>query len=134
MKTENAKAKSKFAGTGRFTGKYDESYPNHHRYMVMLNGDVNLYCATIEAALANVFEDADITYDLLVEREKALHNYLLTHVIRRAEDTYMAKLCNECPRYKVNGEHIFYDGKAVASVKDYTGYYIDCYERLRHED
>ena len=57
-------------GCSLLTGRYDESYPNGHRYMVMLNGDVNLYCATIEGALANVLEEKDVTYDLLVEREK----------------------------------------------------------------
>lgn len=48
-------------GCSLLTGRYDESYPNGHRYMVMLNGDVNLYCATIEGALANVLEDENIT-------------------------------------------------------------------------
>jgi len=95
------------------TGNYGEGYPNAYRYMVMLNGDVNLYCATIEAALANVFEDTDITYELLVEREKRLHDYLYAHVIKTVEDTYMAKMCNECPRYKVTADAIYYDGVPV---------------------
>ena len=102
-------------GCSLITGNYGEGYPNAYRYMVMLNGDVNLYCATIEAALANVFEDEDITYDLLVEREKRLHDYLFATVIKSEEDTYMAKLCNQCSRYKVTKDAIYYDGLLVSS-------------------
>lgn len=106
-------------GCSLLTGRYDESYPNGHRYMIMLNGDVNLYCATIEGALANVFEDENITYDLLVEREKVLHNYLMREVIHCKEDTYMAVMCNRCSRYKVTDTHILYENQIVAEVKDY---------------
>jgi len=102
-------------GCSLVTGNYGQGYPNANRYMVMLSGDVNLYCATIEAALANVFEDDNITYNLLVEREKRLHEYLFTNVINSQEDTYMAKLCNQCPRYKVTKDAIYYDGLPVSS-------------------
>ncbi len=107
-------------GCSLLTGRYDESYPNGHRYMVMLNGDVNLYCATIEGALANVFEDDSITYELLVEREKILHNYLMRNVIHCKEDTYMALMCNRCSKYKVTEEHILYEGNIVADTADYV--------------
>ena len=106
-------------GCSLLTGFYDSRYPNNHRAMVMMNGDVNLYCATIEASLANVFEDDKITYDLLVEREKILHNYLARKVISKYEDTYMAKLCNECPHYKVDARHIYYFDKIVADTSDF---------------
>ena len=106
-------------GCSLLTGRYDESYPNGHRYMVMLNGDVNLYCATIEGALANVWEDPDVTYELLVEREKILHNYLMKEVIHCEQDTYMAVMCNRCSRYKVTAAHILYDGRIVADTDDY---------------
>jgi len=106
-------------GCSLLTGRYDESYPNGHRYMVMLNGDVNLYCATIEGALANVLEEKDVTYDLLVEREKILHNYLMQEVIRCEEDMYMAVMCNRCSRYKVTARHILYEGRIVADTDDY---------------
>lgn len=101
------------------TGCYDERYKNGHRYMVMLDGSVNLYCATIEGSLANVFEDDNITYDLLVEREKILHNYLYREVIHREEDTYMGVMCNRCSKYKVTSSHIFYKGNIVAQTEDY---------------
>lgn len=100
-------------GCTLITGNYESGYLK--RYMVMLNGDVNLYCPTIEAALANVFEDEDITYDLLVEREKRLHDYLFATVIKSEEDTYMAKLCNQCSRYKVTKDTIYYDGMPISS-------------------
>ncbi len=107
-------------GCSLLTGRYDkEFYPNANRYMLMLNGDVNLYCATVEAALANVFEDEDITYNLLVEREKILHNYLMAHVIHCKEDTYMAVMCNECPKYKVTASYILYKDKIIAKTADY---------------
>ncbi len=106
-------------GCSLLTGRYDESYPNGHRYMVMMDGSVNLYCATIEGSLANVFEDEDITYDLLVRREKILHNYLMREVITCAEDTYMAVMCNRCSKYKVTEDHILYDNNVIADVKDY---------------
>lgn len=101
------------------TGCYDERYKNGHRYMVMLDGSVNLYCATIEGSLANVFEDECITYDLLVEREKMLHNYLFQEVIHCKEDTYMAVMCNRCSKYKVTDSHILYENQIVAETKDY---------------
>jgi len=101
-----------------YTGIYDERYKNHHRYMIMMNGDVNLYCATVEGALANVFED-DVTYELMVEREKIFHNYLFKNVILREKDHYMAALCNQCQRYKVTSESILFDGQIVADTKDY---------------
>lgn len=106
-------------GCSLLTGIYDERYKNRYRYMIMMNGDVNLYCATIEGALANVFEDEDITYDLLVEREKILHNYLMKNVIKCIEDTYMSKLCNECSKYKVTANEIIYKGEIVAHTADY---------------
>lgn len=106
-------------GCSLLTGNYDEEYKNHHRIMIMMNGDVNLYCATIEGALANVFED-DVTYELLVRRERILHNYLYREVIHSEEDKYMATLCNMCQKYKVNANNIIYDGKVVASVSDYS--------------
>lgn len=101
------------------TGCYDERYKNGHRYMVMMDGSVNLYCATIEGSLANVFEDKCITYDLLVEREKILHNYLFREVIRCKEDTYMAVMCNRCSKYKVTDRYILYENRIVAETKDY---------------
>lgn len=107
-------------GCSLLTGRYGDDYPNGHRYMVMMNGDVNLYCATVEAALANVFEDENITYDLLVDREKILHNYLYKNVIKCEEDTYMAVMCNKCPRYKVSSEYIYFDNDIVARFSDYT--------------
>jgi organic radical activating enzyme len=108
-------------GCSLLTGRYDdEFYPNAHRYMVMMNGDVNLYCATIEGALANVFEDEHITYDLLVKREKILHNYLYKNVIKCEEDTYMALMCNRCSKYKVTEDNIYYEGKVVAMCDDYA--------------
>lgn len=117
-------------GCSLLTGFYDERYPNGHRCMVMMNGDVNLYCATIEAALANVFEDPVITWDMLVEREKILHNYLAANVLKTVEDTYMAKLCNMCSGYKVTSEYIYYKGEKVASAGDYRGDFIDLYKLL----
>lgn len=102
-------------GCSLITGNYGEGYSNAYRYMVMLNGDVNLYCATVEAALANVFEDKDITYELLVEREKRLHDYLFSTVIKTEEDTYAAKLCNQCSRYKITKDTIYYDGLPVST-------------------
>lgn len=107
-------------GCSLLTGMYDGRYPNHHRYMVMLNGDVNLYCATVEGALANVFEDEDITYELLVQREKILHNYLMKEVIKSKEDTYMAVMCNRCSKYKVTSDSIFYEGQKVAKAMNYS--------------
>lgn len=101
------------------TGCYDERYQNGHRYMVMMDGNVNLYCATIEGSLANVFEDTYITYELLVEREKILHNYLFREVIKSKADTYMAVMCNRCSKYKVTDNYILYDNKIVAETKDY---------------
>ena len=106
-------------GCSLISGRCGRSYPNGHRYMVMMNGDVNLYCSTIEAALANVFEDENITYELLVKRERILHNYLYQHIIRCEEDTYMAKMCNECPKYKVNNLYILYESKILAECADY---------------
>ncbi len=106
-------------GCSLLNGNYDGRCPNRGRCMIMLNGDMNLYCATVEAALANVFEDENITYGLLVEREKILHNYLFREVIRKKEDTYMAVMCNLCPGYKVTAEHIFYRGEKVADCRDY---------------
>ena len=120
-------------GCSLLTGFYDERYPNGHRCMVMMNGDVNLYCATIEAALANVFEDENITWELLVEREKILHNYLAKNVLHTVEDTYMAKLCNLCSKYKVTSTHIYFEGKEVARTEDYTGEFIDLYKKLGNE-
>lgn len=108
-------------GCSLITGKYNKDfYPNAERCMVMMDGSVNLYCATIEASLANVFEDEEISYNLLVYREKVLHNYLMREVIRCEEDTYMGKLCNLCPRYKVTREGIFLDDKKVAETRDYA--------------
>ena len=101
------------------TGVYDNTYKDGHRYMVLMDGKVNLYCATIEAELANVFEDDEITYDLLVEREKILHNYLYAEVIHSKEDTYMAKMCNLCPHFKVTDDHILLRGEIVANTADY---------------
>ena len=101
------------------TGCYDERYKNGHRYMVMLDGSVNLYCATIEGSLANVFGDECITYDLLVEREKILHRFLFKEVIRCKEDTYMAVMCNRCSKYKVTDRYILYENKVIAETKDY---------------
>lgn len=106
-------------GCSMLTGVYDERYVNHHRYMIMMNGDVNLYCATIEGSLANVYEDITITYDLLVKREKILHNYIMKNVITCMEDTYVAKLCNECQRYAITDKYILYDGKIIADAKKY---------------
>lgn len=106
-------------GCSLLNKRYDSGYVNHHRYMIMLNGDVNLYCAAIEGALANVFEDEEITYDLLVEREKILHNYLMREVIKSIEDTYMAVLCNKCSKYKITKNEIIYDGVVVAKTEDY---------------
>lgn len=103
------------------TGCYNTTYKNGHRYMVMMDGKVNLYCATIEGELANVFEDDVITYELLVKREKILHNYLYDNVIKCKEDTYMAKMCNACQKYKVTDDYIYYDGVVVAE----TSMYID---------
>jgi len=120
-------------GCSLLTGKYGDDYPNGHRYMIMLNGDVNLYCATIQGALANVFEDEKINYYMLVEREKILHNYLMKNVISCIEDTYMAKMCNLCQRYKVTEKNILFDGKVVADNCDYKGYYIDFYEHLKDD-
>lgn len=119
-------------GCSLLTGFYDERYPNHHRCMVMTNGDVNLYCATIEGTLANVFEDEDITYELLVEREKILHNYLVRNVIRNIEDTYMAKLCNECSGYKVTDKYIFYHGNEVGETEEYKQGFDDLYKILEN--
>ncbi len=101
------------------TGCYDKRYKNGHRYMVMMDGSVNLYCATIEGSLANVLEDERITYELLVEREKILHNYLFREVIRCEEDTYMAVMCNRCSKYKVTDRYILYENKVIAETKDY---------------
>ena len=101
------------------TGIYDETYKDGHRYMVLMDGRVNLYCATIEAELANVFEDEIITYDMLVEREKILHNYLYAQVIHCEEDKYMAKMCNLCPHFKVTDSHILLKGEIIAYAADY---------------
>lgn len=107
-------------GCSLLTGRYDkEFYPNAERYMVMMDGSVNLYCATIEGALANVFEDNRITYDLLVEREKIFHNYLMKEVIHCQEDTYMGKMCNLCSKYKITEDAIFFNGKQVADTQEY---------------
>lgn len=118
-------------GCSLLTGFYDERYPNGHRCMVMMNGDVNLYCATIEGALANVFEDDDITWELLVNRERILHNYLAQNVIETVEDTYMAKLCNLCSGFKITSEAVYYRGEKVADAKDYETEYIDLYEKMK---
>lgn len=101
------------------TGVYDDTYKDGHRYMVLMDGKVNLYCATIEAELANVFEDEVITYDLLVKREKILHNYLFKEVINCEEDTYMVKMCNLCPYFKVTDKYILLRGEIVANAADY---------------
>lgn len=114
-------------GCSLLTGEYNECYENNHRYMIMLNGDVNLYCATIEGALANVFEDKNITYDLLVDREKILHNYLMSEVLNCINDTFMAKMCNRCSRYKVTNQYILYDRKIVAETKNYRGINVAAY-------
>lgn len=107
-------------GCSLITGRYDRAfYPNAERYMVMMDGSVNLYCATIEASLANVFEDENINYELLVEREKVFHNYLFSEVIHCQEDTYMGKMCNLCPKYKITDKEIFFENKHVAYVEDY---------------
>ena len=120
-------------GCSLLTGVYDAGYPNGHRCMIMMNGDVNLYCATIEAALANVYEDENITYELLVKRERILHNYLAENVLEKVEDTYMAKLCNECPHYKITEKGIYYKGRQVAFVKDYAEDYINLYEKFSRD-
>lgn len=120
-------------GCSLITGVYDTRYPNGHRCMVMMNGDVNLYCATVEAALANVYEDSDITYDLLVQREKILHNYLAQNILNDVEDTYMAKLCNECPHYKVTNDAIYYKGKQVALTENYEKGFVDLYEKFHEQ-
>ena len=92
--------------------------------MVMMDGSVNLYCATIEGSLANVFEDKKITYDLLVEREKIFHNYLMKEVIHCQEDTYMGKMCNLCSKYKITEDAIFLNGKKVADTQDYRNFEV----------
>lgn len=102
-----------------YTGIYDERYSNGHRYMVMMNGDVNLYCATVQGALANVFEDENITYEMLVDREKTLHNYIMKNQIKEEKDTYMANICNKCSKYKVTADKIYFDGECVAELSDY---------------
>lgn len=102
------------------SGVYDESYRNHNRYMIMLNGDVNLYCAALEAALANVFVDKFIDYELLIKREKILHNYLFNNIINKKEDTYIANMCNLCSKYKIDSKNIYFNGKVVANIQDYT--------------
>lgn len=112
-------------GCSLLTGRYDkEFYPNAERYMVMMDGSVNLYCATIEGSLANVFEDKKITYDLLVEREKIFHNYLMKEVIHCQEDTYMGKMCNLCSKYKITEDAIFLNGKKVADTQDYRNFEV----------
>lgn len=117
-------------GCSLINGRYDERYPNHHRYMVMPDGRVNLYCAAIEASLANVFEDPDICYALLEHRERILHNYLIREVIHSYEDTFMGKLCNECPHYKVTSDEILYKGTHVAWNKDYAEGFEDLYQKF----
>ena len=107
-------------GCSLLTGRYDRDfYPNAERYMVMMDGSVNLYCATIEASLANVFEDENITYELLVEREKVFHNYLFREVIHCQEDNYMGKMCNLCQKYKITDEEILFENEHVAYTSDY---------------
>lgn len=118
-------------GCSLLTGYYDERYPNGNRCMLMMNGDVNLYCATIEGALANVLDKENITWDLLIEREKILHNYLAANVIKKVEDTYVANLCNLCSKYKITADKIYFDGEEVADTKDYSEGFIDIYKRMK---
>lgn len=120
-------------GCSLLSGFYDERYPNNHRCMVMQNGSVNLYCAAIEASLANVFEDQDISYEMLRRREIILHNYLVRQVFTTYSDTFMGKLCNACPHYKVTEKEILYDGVRVAFTKDYADGFEDLYEKFRNE-
>ena len=120
-------------GCSLLTGHYDDRYPNHHRCMVMQDGRVNLYCSAIEASLANVFEDMDISYDMLMSREKILHNYLAREVLRSYEDTFMANLCNICSHYKVTSDEILYEGEHVAWTKEYAEGFEDIYEKFRNE-
>lgn len=107
-------------GCSLITGRYDkEFYSNAERYMIMMDGSVNLYCATIEGSLANIFEDDNITYELLVEREKILHKYLFSEIIHCKEDTYVGKMCNLCSKYKITDKEIFFENKLVAYTSDY---------------
>lgn len=120
-------------GCSLLSGFYDERYPNHHRCMVMQDGNVNLYCAAIGACLANVFEDLDFSYEALKRREMILHNYLVREVFTSYSDTFMGKLCNSCPHYKVTETEILYDGVHVAWTKDYSEGYEDLYEKFKDE-
>lgn len=120
-------------GCSLLSGFYDERYPNNHRVMVMADGRVNLYCAAIEASLANVFEDKDIDYEMLKQRELILHNYLVREVFTSYKDTFMGKLCNACPHYKVTADEILYDGAHVAWTRDYMDGFEDLYEKFKDE-
>ncbi len=101
-------------------GSMAEERDNERRIMIQMDGGANLYCPTLEATLANVFED-EITYELLTKREKILRNYLFSKVIKNPSDLYVNKTCNECPNYRVTRNYIYYMDKKVADCDSLSG-------------
>lgn len=105
-------------------GSLAEERDIEKRIMIQMDGGANLYCPTLEATLANVFED-EITYELLTERERILHNYLFSKMINNPSDLYIEKTCNECPNYRVTRNSIYYMDKKVADHDGSAGEEMD---------
>lgn len=61
--------------------------------------------------LANIHQDEEITYELMIEREQRLHNYLRKRELLHDDRNYMCM--NVCSRFKVTKDGIMRDGKIV---------------------
>ncbi|MGN0483131.1 MAG: radical SAM protein [Lachnospiraceae bacterium] len=82
-----------------------------NRFLVMMDGSVNIWCSCMSPELANVFEDAHISHELLVERECALRDYL--RQVNMLHDN-MLFMCNEvCGRFRVSKKGIYRDGEQM---------------------
>lgn len=82
-----------------------------NRFLVMMDGSVNIWCPCMSLELANVFEDDIITHDLLVKREVLLRKYLES--VNMLHDN-MLFMCNEvCNRFKITRRGIYRDDELM---------------------
>lgn len=82
-----------------------------NRIFIDIDGSTNLWCQAMMGKLGNIL-DEEISFKLLLEREKKLRNYLI-----RSGDIYegvkMKDACNQCSQYSVNINGIFYKGDYI---------------------
>ena len=90
--------------------EYDNFYYTQ-RFLIMQDGSVNIWCPCLPLELAHVFIDKIITYDLLINRECKLREYL-KEVNMFKED--MLFMCNKvCNTYRVTKYGIYKENKII---------------------